>query len=93
MPFKMVFLGCPKIGLDENRITKALSPPSRKNTHFQAFLGIFRLFGAFSGTILRTPQRTRLFCDFGPGGRGDSWLPFVREWKSLKLQKEQFLPF
>ena len=49
-------------------------PGQSKNTDFRTFLGIFRFFRVFSGTFLRTPKRTflRLFCDFGPGGSGDS---------------------
>ena len=54
-------------------------PKKSENTNFRTFLGIFWLFRVFFGTFLQTPRRpfSRLFCDFGPGGPGDSckWRP------------------
>ena len=53
-------------------------PKKSKNTDFRTFLGIFSVFLDFFGYFLRLfsrpPKRPflRLFCDFGPGGPGDS---------------------
>ena len=49
-------------------------PEKSKNTDFRTFLGIFRFFRVFSGTFVQTRKKTflRFFCDFGPGGSGDS---------------------
>ena len=49
-------------------------PKKSKTISEGAKIGIYRLFRVFSGTFLQTPKKTflRLFCDFGPGGPGDS---------------------
>ena len=53
-------------------------PKKSKNIDFRTFLGIFSVFldffGYFSRLFSRPPKRPflRLFCDFGPGGPGDS---------------------
>ena len=55
-------------------------PKKSKNTNFRTFLGIFRLFRFFLGLFCRPPERPflRLFCDFGPGGPGDSC---ITKWR------------
>ena len=53
-------------------------PEKSKNTDFRTFSGIFSVFLDFFGYFLRLfsrpPKRPflRLFCDFGPGGPGNS---------------------
>ena len=53
-------------------------PKKSKNTDFRAFWAFFLVFldffGYFSRLFSRSPKRPflRLFCDFGPGGPGDS---------------------
>ena len=49
-------------------------PKESKNSARSLKIGLFGLFRVFWGTFLQTAQRPflRLFCDFGPGGPGDS---------------------
>ena len=51
------------------------SPKMSKKLHKIGHLGVFfDFFGYFRGLFCRPPKRLflRLFCDFGPGGPGDS---------------------
>ena len=54
------------------------TPKSQKIPKIGLFSVFFDFFGYFRGLFCRTPKRLflRLFCDFGPGGPGDSckWL-------------------
>ena len=67
-----------KVFLGVRREKSQKYPKKSKNTDFQTFLGIFRLFGYFLRLFCGPPKGPflRLFCDFGPGGSGDSckWL-------------------
>ena len=67
-------------------------PKKSKNIVFRTFLGIFSVFldffGYFPRLFSRPPKRPflRLFCDFGPGGPGDSC-----KWR-LGSQKQPVYP-
>ena len=69
-----------KKGLLGGGLEKSLKkyPKKSRNTDFRTFLGIFSVFldffGYFSRLFSRPPKRPflRPFCDFGPGGPGDS---------------------